>query len=85
MSPDKYDVGMNDALGKFFHDFMDGTIVTHWVVHAEVMDKNGDMTMWTMSEPGMRLTHKLGIAAFLVEHYRAQIEHGGGADAEDRE
>lgn len=66
----KIDGIMADALANVFREKFDGTYVTKFVMLVEVMDKNGEQSMWQANTPGMGAWDQLGFLEFgkMVAH-----------------
>lgn len=73
---DEVTTGIHAALADYFAKREDGTMLTQFLVYAEVMDGKGEESVWIVPSNRMSLVTKMGISAYLVENYRGQMQHG---------
>jgi hypothetical protein len=71
---------IHDALGGYFREKHEGTLLTSFLVYAEVMDGEGERSVWIVPSDDMSLVTKMGIAAYLVENFRGMLQHDDGDD-----
>jgi hypothetical protein len=59
----------------------EGSMVTKWVLLAEVIDKDGDRGLWTMAPSGLKPWESVGMLAFAQQTEQAQmVADLGGAE-----
>jgi hypothetical protein len=66
---------IHDALGGYFREKHNGSLLTSFLVYVEVMDDKGERSVWIVPSDDMSLVTKMGIAAYLVENFRGMLEH----------
>lgn len=79
MTSDEDDPTINEDLHKALADFFakrpEGSMLTQFLVYAEVMDSKGEESVWIIPSEKMSLVTKMGISAYLVENFRGQLQH----------
>lgn len=64
---------MNDTIHEFFRK-NENAMVVKWMTQVEIIDSDGEPSMWTLESPGMSVWDMLGILEYMKIDIAGKIE-----------